>query len=273
MTEAPYAQHARTEHVRTAPDAADGELTTLAIDDLADGVAALRIDRPDRMNAQTVRMFAEFGIGARILRERIDAGEVRAVVLTASGERAFSAGFDLSEIDVIQSMGARDFLQFQETATEGIQSIRALPVPVVAAIHGAAVGGGLALALAADIRLVSPTAKFSAAFIKMGLSIGELGTSFNLTRLVGPAKTAEFGYTGRMIDADEALSTGLANHVVPTEALLDEAVRMARTIAERDPHEIRLSKALVQRATEIPSFSAVLEMERMAQALASAAAR
>jgi enoyl-CoA hydratase/carnithine racemase len=257
----------------TAPDASDRELSTLTIEHLPGGVAVLRIDRPDRMNAQTVRMFAEFGIAGRILREQVDAGQVRAVVLTASGDRAFSAGFDLSEIDVIAGMGVRDFLQFQETATEGIQTIRAIPVPVIAAIHGAAVGGGLALALAADVRLVAPTAKLSAAFIRMGLSIGELGTSYNLVRLVGPAKAAEFGFTGRMIDAAEAVRTGLANQVVPTETLLGEAVAMATQIAERDPAEVRLSKMLVQRSMEIPSFRAALDMQRLAQTALSVPAR
>src|SRR5699024_8378276 len=112
--------------------------------------------------------------------------DARALILRGAGERAFCAGFDLDEIDVITTMGVRDFLQFQELASGGMGAIRHLPFPVIAAIHGAAAGGGLALALAADIRLVAPTAKFSAAFVKLGLSVGELGTSWHLTRLIGP---------------------------------------------------------------------------------------
>ena len=123
------------------------------------------------MNSQTVRMFAEYGLAARALRD----SRLRALILTGAGERAFCAGFDLDEIDVITRMGVREFLKFQETAAGGIQALRHLPFPVIAAVHGAAAGGGLALALAADIRLVSPTAKFSAAFLKVGLSMGELG--------------------------------------------------------------------------------------------------
>src|SRR5436305_4093821 len=118
-------------------------------------------------------------------------------------------------------MGVREFLRFLETATGGIQAIRHLPYPVIAAVHGAATGGGLALALAADIRLAAPTAKFSAAFVKVGLSMGELGTSYNLTRLIGPAKAAEIGYTARIVLADEAERIGLVNRVVPSESLLD----------------------------------------------------
>src|SRR6202012_6257109 len=98
----------------------------------------------------------------------------------------------------------------------------------ITAIHGAAAGGGLARALAADIRLVAPTAKFSAAFIKVGLSIGELGTSYNLTRLVGPGRAAEIGYSGRVVGAEEAVRIGLANRMVPAGDLRDEGVAMGR---------------------------------------------
>src|SRR5207245_10423402 len=199
------------------------ELQTLTFEVVEAGLGVLRINRPERMNSQTVRMFTEYGLAARALRD----SRLRALILTGAGERAFCAGFDLDEVDVITRMGVREFLEFQETASGGIQAIRHLPFPVIAAVHGAATGGGLALALAADIRLVSPATRFSAAFIKMGLSIGELGTSYTLTRLVGPGKTAEFGYTGRMIDAEEAVRTGLANRIVPTESLVDEAVAMA----------------------------------------------
>ena len=116
------------------------------------------------------------------------------MIIRGAGERAFCAGFDLDEIDVITTMGVRGFLKFQEVATGGIAAIRNLPFPVIAAIHGPATGGGLALALSADIRLVAPTAKFSAAFVKVGLSVGELGTSYHLTRLVGPGRAAEIAY-------------------------------------------------------------------------------
>ena len=120
---------------------------------------------PDRPDVPRIRK-AGFALRDSVL---------RALIVTGAGERAFCAGFDLDEIDVITSMGVREFLKFQETATGGIQSIRHLPFPVIAAVHGPATGGGLALALAADIRLAAPTAKFSAAFVKVGLSVGEWG--------------------------------------------------------------------------------------------------
>lgn len=251
------------------------EQTTVSIDfppleeltfEVIDGdIGVLRINRPDRMNSQTVRMFSEYGEAAYALRD----APLRALILTATGDRAFCAGFDLDEIHVITEMGVREFLKFQETATGGIQGIRHLPFPVIAAIHGPATGGGLALALAADIRLAAPTAKFSAAFVKVGLSMGELGTSYNLSRLIGPAKAAEIGYTARMVKADEAERIGLVNRVVPSEELFDEALAMARQIAQNSPGGVRMSKRAIQRNQEITSYAAALELENRGQALMS----
>lgn len=239
------------------------DLETLTFEEVEPGIGILRINRPDRMNSQTVTMFHEHLAAGRALR---DSG-LRALVLTGTGERAFCAGFDLDEIHVITEMGVREFLKFQETATGGIQSIRHLPFPVIAALHGPATGGGMALALAADIRLAAPTLKMSAAFVKVGLSMGELGTSYNLARLVGPARAAEIGFTARIVEADEALRIGLVNQVVPSEQLLDEALTMARLIARNSPGGVRMSKRAIQRNTEIGSYEAALELENRGQAL------
>jgi enoyl-CoA hydratase/carnithine racemase len=238
-------------------------LEQLTFEVLHGNIGVLRINRPDRMNSQTVRMFSEYGEAAFALRD----ARLRALILTGTGERAFCAGFDLDEISVITEMGVREFLKFQETATGGIQAIRHLPFPVIAAVHGPATGGGLALALAADIRLAAPTAKFSAAFVKVGLSMGELGTSYNLTRLVGPAKAAEIGYTARIVLADEAERIGLVNRVVPTESLFDEALAMARLISQNSPGGVRMSKRAIQRNQEVTSYAAALELENRGQAL------
>lgn len=239
------------------------ELEVLTLQLIDDQIAVLTVNRPERMNSQTVRMFAEHAIAARALRDL----PIRALIVTGAGDRAFCAGFDLDEIDVITRMQVREFLKFQEIATNGIQEIRHLPFPVIAAIHGPATGGGLALALAADIRLVAPTAKFSAAFVRVGLSVGELGTSYHLTRLIGPAHAAEIGYTGRIVKADEAVRLGLANRIVPSEELFDEAVALARQIATNSPQGVRLSKKALQRNQEIGSFAAALELENRGQAL------
>jgi enoyl-CoA hydratase/carnithine racemase len=239
------------------------QLRTLTLEEAEEGVLLLKINRPERMNSMTVEMFGEIRKVALAVRD----ADARALILAGAGDRAFCAGFDLDEIDVITRMGVREFLHFQELATGGLAAIRGLPFPVLAAVHGAASGGGLSLALAADIRLASPTAKFNAAFVKMGLSAGELGTSWQLTRLVGPGRAAEIAYTARIVAAAEAERIGLVNKVVPAESLLDEAVKMAREISANSPGGVRMSKRAVQRNQEIGSYAAALELENRGQAL------
>lgn len=241
------------------------DLETLTFEVVEDTIGVLRINRPDRMNSQTIRMFSEYGEAAFALRD----APLRALVLTSTGTRAFCAGFDLEEIHAITEMGVREFLKFQETATGGIQAIRFLPFPVIAAVHGPATGGGMALALAADIRLADPRLKMSAAFVKVGLSVGELGTSYHLTRLVGPALAADIGYTARIVEAEEAARIGLVNRIVPTDDLFDEAVAMARLISTNSPGGVRMSKRAIQRNQEITSYAAALELENRGQALVS----
>ncbi|GAB3379453.1 enoyl-CoA hydratase/isomerase family protein [Amycolatopsis echigonensis] len=239
------------------------ELRTLTLESPEEGVLVLRINRPGRMNSMTPGMFGEFLAAARAMRD----SKARALIVTGAGERAFCAGFDLDEIDVITRMGVREFLHFQETATGGLAAIRELPFPVIAAVHGAASGGGLSLALAADIRLAAPTAKFNAAFVKVGLSAGELGTSWQLTRLVGPGRAAEIAYTARVVAAEEAARIGLVNRVVPSENLMDEALATARQIAGNSPGGVRMSKRALQRNQEVASYAGALELENRGQAL------
>jgi enoyl-CoA hydratase/carnithine racemase len=239
------------------------DLQELTFEVLPGDIGVLRINRPDRMNSQTIRMFTEYGEAAFALRD----APLRALIVTGTGTRAFCAGFDLDQVHRITEMGVREFLKFQETATGGIQGIHFLPYPVIAAIHGPATGGGLALALAADIRLCDPAAKFSAAFVKVGLSVGELGTSYHLTRLVGPARAADIGYTARVVGADEAERIGLVNRVVPTDELFDAAVAMAQQISENSPAGVRMSKRAIQRNMEVSSYAAALELENRGQAL------
>ncbi|WP_235536034.1 enoyl-CoA hydratase/isomerase family protein [Nocardioides sp. Root190] len=239
------------------------DLQELTFEVLPGDIGVLRINRPDRMNSQTIRMFSEYGEAAFALRD----APLRALIVTGTGTRAFCAGFDIDEVHEITEMGVREFLKFQETATGGIQGIHFLPFPVIAAVHGPATGGGLALALAADIRLCDPAAKFSAAFVKVGLSVGELGTSYHLTRLVGPARAADIGYTARIVKADEAERIGLVNRVVPTDELFDAALELARQISQNSPAGVRMSKRAIQRNMEVGSYAAALELENRGQAL------
>ncbi|HBX79569.1 MAG TPA: enoyl-CoA hydratase [Propionibacteriaceae bacterium] len=238
-------------------------LETIRVDRPRPGIVVATLNRPDRMNAMTRTMFREFEVLADALNSEDD---LRVVIITGEG-RAFCAGFDLDAAEDLASMTPMAFLDQQELAARGLLAIRSLRVPVIAAVNGAAAGGGLSLALAADIRLGSPQARFNAAFVRIGLSAGDLGASWMLTRIMGPGRAAEFAYTAGLIDAQEAERTGLLNHIHPAESLLDEAIAMAELIAANSPGGIQLSKRALQANMEIGSYAAAIELENRGQAL------
>ncbi|HEY4094143.1 MAG TPA: enoyl-CoA hydratase-related protein [Baekduia sp.] len=236
---------------------------TMLVEEAAPGVLLVTLNRPERLNAQTNEMFVELEQLGLELRDRHD---VRAVIITGAG-RGFCAGFDLDAADELPHLGAMGMLRQQELAARAMLAIRNAPMPVIAAVNGPAAGGGLALALAADIRIAAPEARFNAAFVKIGLSAGDLGTSWLVPRLIGPGRAAEFVYTGRIVDAEEADRTGLVNRVVPAERLLDEALALAGAIAANSPGGVQLSKRALQANMEISSYAAALELENRGQAL------
>jgi len=231
--------------------------------EVAGAVATVSVDNPP-VNALDDQTLEALGDTARSLAVRDD---VRAVVLTGAGERAFCAGFDLDDAEGLSSLSPMGMLTQQELAARGLSALRALPMPVIAAVNGAATGGGLALALAADIRIGSPKARFNAAFVRIGLSAGDLGTSWLLPRLIGPARTAEFCYTGRFMEAGEAERVGLLNRVVPADELLDATLELAGQIASNSPGGVQLSKRALQANMEAGSYAAALELENRGQAL------
>jgi enoyl-CoA hydratase/carnithine racemase len=236
---------------------------TLDVTEPAEGITLITLNRPDRLNAMTVRMFDELETVARTLGEDRTA---RVVIITGAGA-AFCAGYDLDDAADLASLSPLGMLDRQELAATALTAVRAIPVPVLAAVNGAAAGGGLALALMADIRLGSPSAKFNAAFVRIGLSAGDLGTSWLLPRLIGPAQAAEIAYTGRVVGAEEAERIGLLNTVSGDEDLLDTTLAMAHQICANSPGGIRVSKRALQSNMEISSFAAALELENRGQAL------
>jgi enoyl-CoA hydratase/carnithine racemase len=237
--------------------------TTFRIERPRAGVVVLTLDRPERYNAMTATMFAELEATARELNREEG---LRVVVVTGAG-KAFCGGYDLADAGKLPELGALGMLDLQESAARAISGIRGIRVPVIAAVNGPAAGGGLALALAADIRLASPSATFKASFVTIGLSAGDLGTSWLLPRLIGPAAAAEFCYTARAMDAEKAERTGLVNRVVPAEELLAAALEMAAQICANSPGGVQLSKRALQANMEVTSFAAAVELENRGQAL------
>lgn len=236
---------------------------TLRVDRSHEGVTSVTLERPERSNAMTDTMFAEL---ESLCREIDVDDDCRVVVLTGAG-RAFCAGYDLALADDLAGLGALGMLEKQERAARAMVAVRSLRVPVIAAVNGAAAGGGLALALAADVRLASTNAVFNAAFTRIGLSAGDLGCSWLLTRLIGPARTSEICFTGRVVEAREAGEIGLVNAVHEPDQLLDAAMELADAMIANSPGGVQLSKRALHANMEAASYAAAIELENRGQAL------
>lgn len=236
---------------------------TLLVDRARDGVALVTLDRPARANAMTEQMFAE--LEAFSLATDVD-DSIRVVVITGAG-RHFCAGADLATLDELPSLGALGMLDKQDRASRAMVAVRSMRVPVIAAVNGAAAGGGMALALAADVRLGSTSAMFNAAFTVVGLSAGDLGCSWLLTRLIGPARTSEICFTGRKVPAVEAEEIGLLNAVHEPDELLDAAFTLADAMIANSPGGVQMSKRALHANMEASSYAAAIELENRGQAL------
>jgi enoyl-CoA hydratase/carnithine racemase len=194
--------------------------------------------------------------------------DLRVVIMTGAGN-GFCAGYDLADAAGLPDLGALAMLSLQERGARALLAVRSMRVPLIAAVNGPAAGGGLALALAADIRIGTAKTAFNAAFVKIGLSAGDLGTSWLLTRLIGAAATSEICFTGRIVPAAEALALGLVNSISEPDALLDDALSLARAIAANSPGGLRMTKRAIQANQEVTSYAAALELENRGQALLS----
>jgi enoyl-CoA hydratase len=194
------------------------------------------------------------------------------VVLTGAG-RAFSAGLDLAGYGAAPgndgSDQPRDRLANQQHMSTLILALRMLPQPVIAAVDGPAAGFGLALALGSDIRYASRDAVFRAAFINIGVSNCDMGTSWLLPRLIGASRSHELMLTGRRVGADEALQIGLVADVVDGDRLADRALEGATQIAALAPWGVRLTKRGMWTALEIPSEQAAVEFEDRQQIMST----
>jgi enoyl-CoA hydratase/carnithine racemase len=243
--------------------------STLHLDTPHPGTVVLRLDRPDRLNAINEVMVRELRDACAAI---ADDQEVRVVVLTGAG-RGFCSGIDLRDFGPSVpgvTAPAADRLRFQEMMGSLPTAVRALPQPVIAAINGPAVGGGLALCLAADVRVCSTSASFGNAAILIGLSGAEMGMSYHLPRIVGVSVAADWMLTGRTVSAEEAYRRGLVSELVDDDRLLDLALERAEQIAANSPLGVRMTKRALQVNTDAPDLAAALDLENRNQVITSA---
>jgi len=238
-----------------------------------DGVLRIELNRPDRLNAMTAGMVEQ--LHAALTEAETDP-RCRIVVLTGAG-RGFCAGLDLDGYGVPpgapEDEGAiHRGLRTQRHIATLMQRIRRLPQPVIAQVNGAAAGGGLALVLAADLRLAALDAVFAVSFMRVGFSACDMGTSWMLPQLVGAGRAHELMMTARRFDAEEALRIGLLADAVPAADLAARVDRAVDDLLAMPPLSLSLTKQAMWLALEIPSFDAAVELENRQQVLTAATA-
>ena len=244
-------------------------MAVIEVDREHDGVAVLTLNRPESRNAMDAALIAALRETLGSLRGDRDC---RVIVLTGAGA-GFCAGLDLKVGATPPAAAGLDHAQAglatQQSIAELVPRMRAMPQPIIAAVNGAASGGGLALALASDIRIAATSARFNVAFIRVGLSGCDIGVSWLLPRLIGASRAYELMLTGRFVDADEALRIGLVVRVVPDGQVVDAALESAALILANSPFGVHMTKEVMWSQLEVGSLVAGIDLENRTQLLAS----
>jgi enoyl-CoA hydratase/carnithine racemase len=244
-------------------------MDTLQVDEPQAGVTRITLNRPERLNAMNSALIGELH---HVLAEIAVDAACRVVVLTGAG-RGFCAGLDLGgygpapRSEGLDRVGATFATQTDIAAL--VPRLRSLPQPMIAAVNGPAAGGGLALALASDIRIASTAARFNVAFVRLGLSGCDIGVSWLLPRLIGASRAWELMLTGRIIGADEADRIGLVLRVVADDELQRTTLETAGLIAANAPWGVRMTKEVMWSQLEVGSLQAGIDLENRTQVLSS----
>ena len=244
-------------------------MTVLERETPGGGIALLRLNRPECLNALDEALVDEL---SRTCAAIADEPHTRVVVLTGAG-RGFCSGLDVRNFgpsvpDATASAAER--LRFQEMMASLPVAIRAIPQPVIAAVNGPAVGAGLALCLASDLRICGGSASFGNGAILLGLSGAEMGMSYYLPRIVGLSVAADWMLTGRTVSADEAYRTGLVSELLEDERLLHRACELAGSIAAHPPLATGMTKQALQVNVDAPDLAAALQLENRNQVITHA---
>lgn len=229
-------------------------------------VGVITLDRPDRLNALTFAIYEELRDFFVHLDTRDD---IRAIVIHGNG-RAFCSGGDVE--DIIGELFARDMkglLAFTRVTGALIRNIRRVKKPVVAAVHGVAVGAGAVIALACDMRIAGAKARFGFIFPQVGLCGADMGAAYLLPRVVGLGHASALLFTGEIIGADRAAEMGLVNRVVTTEEVLPRAMELAHSLARGPAFAHAMTKQMLEDEAHL-SLEAAIEAEAQAQAICMA---
>ncbi|MFH1090262.1 MAG: enoyl-CoA hydratase-related protein [Pseudomonadota bacterium] len=245
------------------------KFNTIRFEEPEEGLGLITLNRPERLNAINLEMLDEM----HVLYEQLRVSEkVRVLILTGEG-RGFSSGADLTDTKVLEQVSrlfqdpATYLIHVQKKYANLILEMRRLPQPIIAAVKGPAAGGGFCMALASDVVIAAPSAKFVASFINLGLSGGELGSTYFLPRLVGLTRAAEILMTGRTVEAAEAEKMGLVCRVVAEDKLLDSALETARLMLAKSYMGLLQTKEALNQNLTAPNLEAALELENRNQTI------
>ena len=218
-------------------------------------VGLLTINRPRALNALNSQVLDELD---KTL-DAIDTNKVRALILTGAGEKSFVAGADIGEMS---SLTKKEGEAFGKKGNDVFRKLETFPIPVIAAVNGFALGGGCEISMSCDIRICSDNAIFGQPEVGLGITPGFGGTQ-RLARLVGPGMAKQMIYTARNIKADEALRIGLVNAVYPQSELLNEAKKLAETIARQAPIAVRNCKKAINDGLQVDMDKAIVIEEKL----------
>jgi enoyl-CoA hydratase len=235
--------------------------------EISDGVAVITFNRPNVLNALNSELLGEF---SQALDEVYVNNTIGALVLTGAGEKAFVAGADIKELSTLNALSGK---QFSQKGHGIIHKLQQIPIPVIAAVNGFALGGGTEIAIACDFIYASDKATFGQPEINLGLIPGFGGTQ-RLPRMVGPNVAKELIFTGKMVPADEAYRMGLVNTLCSPDALMEVVMKVARSIASKGRVSLQAAKQAINNGMNTDLATACnIEIDAFALCMASEDAR
>jgi enoyl-CoA hydratase len=229
-------------------------------------IGILTFNRPKCMNAMNYVMLNEF---RNFFNDRFRDHDTRVIIITGA-DRGFNSGLDMNDLESFtpkDGFTPKLVYEFQKLFSDFIIFMRRCPQPIIGAINGAAAGAGLSIAMACDVRLATPEAKFVASYINIGAGGADMGSSWLFPRLVGTGNAARYLLTGDLFGAEEAFRMGFVQAIIEKELLLKEAMKMAQTMAGKSPLALRLTKEALNRNTGGLSLEDAIQIEDRNQAM------
>lgn len=234
-------------------------------------IGRLTLNRPQQLNSVNETMLNEL---EDFWSARRHDTETRVIIISGAGDKGFCGGLDIKE--AFTQMAGLDITGFYDAQSRGarlLSAMRQTPQPIIGLVHGAAAGLGMSFALACDVRLISPEARFSASYINIGLGGADVGSSYFLPRLIGAGRAYEFLLTGDFMDSETALNLGLVSRIIQREKLMDESLDMAAKMCRKNPLGLRLTKEAINCNLDAAGLEQALNIEDRNQTLCLATIR